>query len=44
MLLLLILLLMLILLLNKMFIKRVNKIIKRKRRNYNIYNNLKFIL
>ena len=35
---------MLMLLLNKMFIKRVNKIIKRKRRDCDIYNNLKFIL
>ena len=44
MLLLLMLLLMLMLLLNKMFIKRVNEIIKRKRRDCDIYNNLKFIL
>ena len=44
MLLLLILLLILILLLNKIFIKCVNEIIKRKRRNCDIYNNLKFIL
>ena len=33
-----------IILLYKMFIKRVNKIIKRKRRNYDIYNNLEFML
>ena len=33
-----------IILLYKIFIKRVNEIIKRKRRNYDIYNNLKFIL
>ena len=28
----------------KMFIKRINKIIKRKRCDYNIYNNFKFML
>ena len=33
-----------IILLYKMFIKRVNKIIKRKRRSCDIYNNFKFIL
>ena len=33
-----------IILLYKMFIKRVNEIIKRKRRNCDIYNNLKFML
>ena len=33
-----------IILLYKMFIKRINKIIKRKRRNCDIYNNFKFIL
>ena len=33
-----------IILLYKMFIKRVYEIIKRKRRNCDIYNNLKFIL
>lgn len=30
-----------IVILYKMFLKRVNKTIKRKRRNYDIYNNLK---
>lgn len=30
-----------IIILYKMFIKRVKEIIKRKRRNYDIYNNLK---
>ena len=33
-----------IILLYKMFIKRVSEIIKRKQRNYDIYNDLKFIL
>ena len=33
-----------IILLYKIFIKCVNKIIKRKRRNCDIYNNLEFIL
>ena len=33
-----------IILLYKMFIKRINEIIKRKRRNCDIYNNFKFIL
>ena len=33
-----------IILLYKIFIKCVNKIIKRKRRNYDIYNNLEFML
>ena len=33
-----------IILLYKIFIKRINKIIKRKQRNCDIYNNLKFIL
>ena len=33
-----------IILLYKMFIKRINEIIKRKRRSYDIYNNFKFIL
>ena len=33
-----------IILLYKIFIKRVNEIIKRKRRNCDIYNNLKFML
>ena len=33
-----------IIMLYKMFTKRVNEIIKRKRRNYDIYNNFKFIL
>ena len=33
-----------IVLLYKIFIKRVNKIIKRKRRSCDIYNNFKFIL
>ena len=33
-----------IILLYKMFIKRINEIIKRKRRDYDIYNNVKFML
>ena len=33
-----------IILLYKMFTKCVNEIIKRKRRNYDIYNNLEFML
>ena len=33
-----------IVLLYKMFTKRINEIIKRKRRNCDIYNNLKFML
>ena len=33
-----------IVLLYKIFIKRVNEIIKRKRRNCDIYNNFKFML
>ena len=33
-----------IILLYKMFIKRINEIFKRKKRNCDIYNNFKFIL
>ena len=33
-----------IILLYKMFIKRINEIIKRKRRSCDIYNNLEFVL